>query len=83
MTARRTKSRNTTHETGEHHRQTPTFLLELPLAVNEGQESFCFGLNEHDRKRRIALFMDWKGNHHEISAHLWWHQQRQHSQRSG
>jgi hypothetical protein len=22
---------------------------------------------------------DWKGNHHEVSSHLGWHQQRQHS----
>lgn len=31
----------------------------------------------------IRLFMDWKGNHHEIASHLVWHQQRQHSQSPG
>jgi hypothetical protein len=25
---------------------------------------------------------DWKGNHHEIASHFFWHQQRQHSSRS-
>ena len=25
----------------------------------------------------FRLFMDWKGNHHEISSHLGWHQQHQ------
>jgi hypothetical protein len=37
MAAKRTKRRSATQEAGEHHRRTPTFLLELPLGVNEGQ----------------------------------------------
>jgi hypothetical protein len=53
------------------YRVNRTLLVVLLQSQREGLEE-PFGSHEIGKER-----------HHEISAHFWWHQQRQHSQRSG
>jgi Putative transposase DNA-binding domain len=58
MVAKRTKRRSITHETGERHRQTPTFLLEMPLLVNAGQAKRLRGHLEAGRQFYNAVLAE-------------------------
>jgi hypothetical protein len=50
MAAKRRKPMSATQGTEEHHRRTPTFLLELPLVVNECQAKHIRGHLEAGRQ---------------------------------
>src|SRR5258708_140506 len=58
MAAKRTKRMSPTQESGEHHRRTPTFLLELPLGVNEGQAKRLRGHLEAGRQFYNAVLCE-------------------------
>ncbi|HEX4205088.1 MAG TPA: AAA family ATPase, partial [Ktedonobacteraceae bacterium] len=55
MAAKRTKRRSVPQESGEPHRRTPTFLLEMPLVVNEGQAKRLRGHLEAGRQLSNAV----------------------------
>jgi hypothetical protein len=50
MAAKRTKRRSIPQQSGEPQRRTPTFLLEMPLVVNEGQAKRLRGHLEAGRQ---------------------------------
>ncbi|HEX4206921.1 MAG TPA: hypothetical protein VHZ51_22495, partial [Ktedonobacteraceae bacterium] len=56
--AKRTKRRRIAQETGELPRRTPTFLLELPLVVNEHQAKRLRGHLEAGRQLYNAVLAE-------------------------
>jgi hypothetical protein len=70
------KHRTTTPETGEHKRRTPTFLLELPLAVSEKQATRIRGHLEAGRQFYNAVLSQGQKRLRQMRAEPAWQRAR-------